>query len=410
VEAPRATATPPDRPPWGRYDDAASRTKATASSDDDGRVEYHVNNRLGSTQLVRRPSGGPDSSLVGPRRGGAHRSTPPAKRPLVLGLLLALVVAVLVGGAVLTRHLVAQNLDDNVARVPDVFSGIEGSARPPATGALTFLIMGVDSRTESLGDTAKAGDVDLSTQPGDVLMLARINAERTRAAVVSIPIGSWVYVPGHGYDKLSAAFDRGGPPLLIQTVELMTRIRVDHFGQFDFAGIGTMVDSIDGIDVQVANATSSEGIVFNRGVNHLDGAEALAYVRQSQSLPRGNVDRVLRQQNVLRALIETTIETRVEASPLQLYGLLAAVSRSASLDDTVSEGDIAKLRNELGNLQPGAMDFLRVPVRGPGQERGQSVIYLDEQRSVALWSAVRSENASGYASLHPDDTLGATPP
>ena len=366
------------------------------------------NNRLGSTQLVRRPSVGPESSLVGLRRSGAHRSTPPGRRPLVLGLLLALLVAVLVGGAVLTRYLVAQNLDDNVARVPDVFSGIEGSARPPATGALTFLVMGVDSRTESLGD--KAGDVDLSTQPGDVLMLARINAERTRAAVVSIPVDSWVYVPGHGYDRLSAAFDRGGPPLLIQTVELMTRIRVDHFGQFDFAGIGTMVDSVDGVDVQVAKATTSEGIVFNRGVNHLDGAQALAYVRQSQSLPRGDFDRVLRQQNVLRALIETTIATRAEASPLQLYGLLAAVSRSASLDDTVSEGDIAKLRSELGNLQPGAMDFLRVPVRGPGQERGQSVIYLDEQRSVALWSAVRSENASGYASLHPDDALGATPP
>jgi LCP family protein required for cell wall assembly len=360
-------------------------------------------------QLTRRPSAGPDSSLVGTRRSGAHRSTPGALRPLVLGLLLLLIV-VLVAGVALTRHLVAQDLDDNVARLPDVFAGLEGSTRPPATGALTFLVVGVDSRTESISDTDETGGVDLASQPGEVMMLTRVNAARTGASVVSIPSDSWVNIPGYGYNRINAAYGLGGPPLLIKTVEQLTGIRVDHFGLFDFAGIRTIVDSVNGIDVRVANVTGSEGVLFNRGANHLDGAEALAYVRQRRGLPHGDLDRALRQQNVLRTLLEKTIEADLSANPIQLYRLLAAVSRSASLDDTVGENGVAELRNELRPLQPAEMNFLRAPVRGFGQEGSQPVVYLDAQRSFALWNAVRSDNAPAYASLHPDDTLGATPP
>jgi LCP family protein required for cell wall assembly len=393
-----------------RYvNDAASRTKDYGHHrDDDGRVDHHVSNqRHGPMQLSRRPPTGPDRASVGTRRSGAHRSTPAALRPLVLGLLLLLIV-VLIGGVALTRRLVAQDLDDNIVRVPDAFAGLEAAARPPATGALTFLVVGVDSRTESIADDA--GGVDLATQPAEVMMVARINAERTGASVVSIPSDSWVPIPGYGYNKINAAYGLGGPPLLIKTVEQLTGIRVDHFGLFDFAGIRTIVDSVDGIDVQVANATSSEGVVFNEGTNHLDGAEALAYARQTRGLPRGDLDRVLRQQNVLRALLDKTIEADLSANPLQLYRLLSAVSRSANLDDTVSEGGVAELRNELRTLQPAEMNFLRAPVRGFGQEGSQPVIYVDDQRADVLWSALRSDNPSAYASLHPDDTLGATPP
>jgi LCP family protein required for cell wall assembly len=63
--------------------------------------------------------------------------------------------------------------------------------------------------------------------------------------------------------------------LLIQTVENLTDVRVDHFGVIDFAGFQQTVDSVGGIDVRVAAATSNVGVGFNEGLKHLDGAQAL---------------------------------------------------------------------------------------------------------------------------------------
>lgn len=90
--------------------------------------------RQSPTQLSRGSVTRPVPPSVGGRRGGAHRPPPSEKWPLVLSLLV-LLVAVLGAGITLTRHLVAQDLDDNVARVPDVFQGLEETPRPrPMTG------------------------------------------------------------------------------------------------------------------------------------------------------------------------------------------------------------------------------------------------------------------------------------
>jgi len=365
--------------------------------------------RQSPTQLSRGSVARPAPPSVGGRRGGAHRPPPSEKWPLVLSLLV-LLVAVLGAGVTLTRHLVAQDLDDNVARVPDVFQGLEETPRPPADDGLTFLLVGTDSRSVEPQTGAYAAPPDLGSQPGEVLMLARINEARTAASLVSIPGDSWVNVPGYGSRKINNAYGLGGPPLLVQTVEQLTGVRVNHFGVIDFAGFGTIVDAVGGIDVRVATTTSNDGVLFEQGANHLDGAKSLAYLRQRDGLPRGDLDRTQRQQNVLRALLEKTVANDLSANPLQLYRVLEAVSRSASVDDTVGDGGVRGLRNELRKLQPSEMTFLGVPVRWFGQEGVQSVVHLDEQRAVELWNALRSDSVAEYAGRHPADALGATPP
>jgi LCP family protein required for cell wall assembly len=89
-----------------------------------------------------------------------------------------------------------------------------------------------------------------------------------------------------GRDKINAADAFGGPSLLIQTVEQLTGNRVDHFAVIDFAGFQSMVDAVGGIDVRVAEASSNDGVQFRKGLNHLDGRQALACVRQRYDLPR----------------------------------------------------------------------------------------------------------------------------
>ena len=97
-------------------------------------------------------------------------------------------------------------------------------------------------------------------------------------------------------NKINAAYAFGGPSLLIRTVENLTALRIDHFAVVDFAGFRSVVDAVGGIDVGISAATNNDGVDFHQGVNHLDGTQALAYVRQRYGLADGDLDRAQRQQ------------------------------------------------------------------------------------------------------------------
>jgi LCP family protein required for cell wall assembly len=360
--------------------------------------------RAGRSDLVL-----PDESRDGPGGGPLSRGERRRGRRILIGL--AVVVLLLLVAVAGTMFFLTERLGNNVTRVPDAFRGLDTGARPPVNDAVTFLLVGTDSRSDepTTGSDAPAG-VDPGSQRSDVLMLARINGARTSASVVSIPRDSWVDIPGRGRNKINAAYAFGGPPLLIQAVEQLTNIRVDHFAVIDFAGFQAMVDTVGGIDVSVAKATSHDGVQFRQGANHLDGAQALAYVRQRHDLPRGDIDRAQRQQNALRALLEKAVSSGLLADPVRLYRLLDAVSRSVSIDDTLSNGGMRELGIEMRGLRPSGVTFLGAPVRGLGREGAQSVVYLDDGRSAELWDALKSDSIAGYAQRNRTDSLGDSPP
>ena len=213
-------------------------------------------------------------------------------------LVSALLVVALGALGLAVSHLVSENLGTNVARVPDVFAPLDPATRPAESRSLTFLLAGTDSRSAAPGTGTTATGAG---GRGDVLMIARLNPDRTAAAVAAIPRDSWVDIPHHGVDRIDAAYALGGPALLIGTVENLTRIRIDQFAVIDFAGIQAMVDAVGGIDVAVGTATSNDGVTFRAGANHLDGRGALAYVGPRDGVSDGDLDRAQRQQNALRA-------------------------------------------------------------------------------------------------------------
>lgn len=350
-----------------------------------------------------------DLSFDEPPDGLPPRKERRRGRRILIGL--AVVLLLLLGAAGATMFVLTERLGNNVTRVPDAFHGLDAEARPPVNDAVTFLLVGTDSRSDepTTGADAPPG-VDPGSQRSDVLMLARIDQARTGASVVSIPRDSWVDIPDHGINKINAAYAFGGPPLLIQTVEKLTNIRVDHFAVIDFAGFQAMVDTVGGIDVNVAKATSHDGVQFRQGTNHLGGVQALAYVRQRYELPRGDIDRAQRQQNALRALLEKAVSSGLLADPVRLYRLLDAVSRSVSIDDTLSNGGMRELGIEMRGLRPSGVTFLGAPVRGLGREGAQSVVYLDDARSAELWDALTSDSIEGYAQRNRADSLSDSPP
>lgn len=333
------------------------------------------------------------------------RKQPPRRGRRIAAVLGALVLALalLVAG---TLFALSESLGNNVDRVPDAFAGIDEATRPAATNSLTFLLVGTDTRSE-VPTTGADGGGGVGGDRSDVLMLATVDPSRTTASVVSIPRDSWVDIPGYGMNKVNAAYAFGGPSLLIETVENLTQLRVDHFGVIDFAGFESMIDAVGGIDVSISEATSNNGVEFRQGVNHLDGAQALAFVRQRYDLADGDLDRAQRQQAVLRALLSKAGSGSTFSNPAAFYTLLDAATRSVGVDDTLSNGGLRSIALEMTGLRPSAVTFVRAPVAGLGREGDQSVVYLDQGIAGELWRAVGDGRTSTYADAHPSDVLGS---
>lgn len=358
------------------------------------------------------PPEGPDAPAED-TPGPAPKRRMSRTRKALLGVAVLLLVLV-IGGAVGVQVVTNRVLGD-VERIPDVFAPIDEATRPqkPAGTEKTvnFLLVGVDTRAEEQ-TTGAEGDGEPfvpGRQRSDVIMVVHVSADRKTASVVSLPRDSWVDVPGRGQNKINAAYSFGGGSLLVQTVEGLTGLRIDHFAVVDFAGFKDITDAVGGIDVRIAQATGDNRGSFPAGVNHLNGDQALVYVRQRYNLPGGDLDRVRRQQNVIKALMSKAADRGLLASPAGTLKLADAVARAVSVDDSLDNGALRSLVLSLRGLRPASVTFLTAPVSGLGREGKQSVVRLDDARSAQLWKAVTDDRVAGYVAAHPEDRLGSNP-
>ncbi len=326
------------------------------------------------------------------------------RRALVaLGASVVVLLLLVAGGAWYLTNRYAGNLD----RV-DAFEGLDESQRPaPATSAaggapLTFLVVGSDTRA----DVPEGEDPDGRS---DVMMLVRVAADRQRAQVVSLPRDTWVDIPGHGPAKLNAAYAYGGPGLLVQTVEQLTGVRIDHYSAIDFQGFVQMTDALGGVDVQVAEAVTNGPYTYAAGTNHLDGEAALAYVRQRYGLPGGDFDRVKRQQQYLRSVFAQLSEQDVLADAGALDKFLVALTGAMTVDAGLSNTGLLSMAYDLRALRPDGLTFLTAPVAGTGREGSQSVVYLDRNRADRLWEYLRADSLGAHVGEFGLDTLPAAP-
>jgi len=382
------------------------------------RDEAAAHQRDGVTAYPRRETGrhaADDSGGLGSvgLSGGdpPPRSRRRLRRALTVLLICGVVVALIALGGV---WYLTERYAGNIARIPDVFTPLDPDQRPapptPAPGEdavpVTFLLVGSDSRSDELttGDDATAAP---GSQRSDVLMLLQISANRQEAFAVSFPRDSFVPVPGYETTKINAAYSYGGPTLLVQTVEQLTNIRVDHFLSVDFVGFKAITDALGGVDVRVAEDTRAFGVTFTQGVNHLNGDQALAYVRQRYELPNGDLDRVQRHQSYLRAVMATVLRDNLLTDPLKLDDFLRAVTSSMSVDDGLSDLGLASLAISLRNIDPRSVYFLTVPVSGLGREGSQSVVYLDQPRSQELWTYIQQGTLGDHVGEF--NTLPAVP-
>jgi LCP family protein required for cell wall assembly len=184
--------------------------------------------------------------------------------------------------------------------------------RPAPGRGTTWLLVGSDSRqglTPEQQAELTTGD-DIGNGRTDTILVVHVPGfgSDTSTTMVSLPRDSYVDIPGHGEDKINAAFSIGGAPLLAQTVEEATGIRLDHYAEIGFEGFAAMVDAVGGVTMcpPVPIDDPLAGIDLPAGCQKLDGRNALGYVR-TRATPRADLDRMVNQRQFMSQAV--TVDT-----------------------------------------------------------------------------------------------------
>ena len=112
-----------------------------------------------------------------------------------------------------------------------------------------WVIAGSDSRgglTKQQENQLALGH-DITGSRSDTILLLHLPANGTRPTLVSIPRDSYVPIPGYGYNKINAAYAIGGPKLLINTLQNVTGLQVNHFMSIGFGGLVNVVNDVGGV-------------------------------------------------------------------------------------------------------------------------------------------------------------------
>ena len=335
----------------------------------------------------------------------------PARLTRVIAVAVAL--AIVVGTGVAWGKI--RSFDSGINHVSPISLGEGGE-----DGAIDILLVGMDSRTDAHGNplseeelaTLRAGD-DVSTNT-DTIILVRIPNNGKSATAISIPRDSYVEAPGVGKMKINGVYGsvhleklkklveqdgmeqsqaepqaaEAGREALIKTVATLTGVTVDHYAEIGLLGFALITDALGGVNVCLKDAVYEplSGADFPAGWQKLDGPQALSFVRQRHDLPRGDLDRVTRQQAVMASLAHEVISSKTLSSPSTLNRLQDAVQRSVVL----SEGwDIMDFVEQLQKLAAGSVAFATIPIleeAGWSDDGMQSVVRVDPSQ-VKDWVA-----------------------
>ena len=244
----------------------------------------------------------------------------------------------------------------------------------------------------------KRADGSVAGERSDTMMVARVAADRKSVSVISIPRDSWVEVPGHGDAKINAAFAFGGPALAVQTVENLSGVRIDHVAVIDWEGFKQLTDALGGVTVKIPKTVYDpyRKKTWEAGTHLLDGEDTLTYVRQRAGLPGGDLDRVKRQQNVIRELVSETLTRGTLANPVTVYQVLDSVTSNLEVDDGWSASDMRSLAYSLRSLRKDDIYFATIPVRGTGMVGSQSVVHLDPVEAQSMWKAFKKDDVAAW--------------
>ena len=305
------------------------------------------------------------------------------------------------------------------------------SQNQPADGARDILLVGMDSRTDAQGNPLseqllselRAGVSD-GEENTDTLILVHIPNDGSKAVAISLPRDSYVSIPGFGKHKINSAYARAkaaerkklqdsgetdakqievksnqaGAKTLISTVEQVTGVGIDNYASINLLGFADITKAVGGVDVCLKDNVNDpySGAMFTAGKHTISGVEALEFVRQRHGLPRGDLDRVVRQQVFMAGMAQKVLSAGTLTDPSKLSNLTDAIKKSVVLNQG---WDIVAFAQQLKGLTGGQLQFETIPVENidyDTPEDGQA-IQVDPQQVSQFVKGLTGSTATAPA-------------
>jgi LCP family protein required for cell wall assembly len=280
------------------------------------------------------------------------------KITLILLLVVANLVALGVVWAIQTGNnlFAGANTDDEVVQFLD----------PSAGGQLTFLVVGSDTRA-GLDDLKNFGSAGGARS--DVVMLVRVNSSGS-AQMLSIPRDLRVEIPGHGTNKINAAYAFGGPSLMVETIKSNLNVSVNHYAEIDFVGFQSIIDEVGGIEMSFPYPArdAKSGLDVTAGDHVLNGEQALAFARSRSYQEQQNgswvpvdandIGRTQRQQAVMKSLVS---RLKSPSSVAEAGDIASAMSQHMTIDASLADSSPASLLWDFRSIITGSIDGATLP-------------------------------------------------
>ncbi|MEU2347449.1 LCP family protein [Modestobacter sp. NPDC049651] len=334
------------------------------------------------------------------RRGGSGTRLAWALRGLAALLSVALLGT---GGWGWYLGRVAEASVSRTDAIPD-----SGNKETVHTGAaMNLLLVGNDSRAnltkQQLEELNAGKDSGINT---DTMILVHVPADGSAASFVSFPRDSYVTIPGHGKDKLNAAYAYGmqsaasgasqeqqqaaGAQLLVQTISQLSGLQIDHYAEVDLLGFFDLTSVVGGVEVNLCQAVDDRrwsGAYFPAGVQTISGADALKFVRQRHNIGKtsNDFDRIRRQQVFIAGVVRKMLSEKVLLNPAKQRELVQAVAGSVTIDKDL---ELMELARQMQGVKPGAIEFQTVPNVGEAKlPSGTSIVKLADADTLHTFFA-----------------------
>ena len=271
-------------------------------------------------------------------------------------------------------------------------------ARPAVSKGYDYVLVGSDSRegmTAAQQRQLHTGSTAVAEgKRTDSIILVHVPSGGGPAALISLPRDSYVPIPGHGKNKINAAYSLGGPKLLVRTIEQVTGIRIDGYVEIGFGGFASVVDSLDGVDICVKHAMDDPkaGINLKAGCQTLNGPKALGYVRARYSDPLGDIGRVQRQRQFLGAIIHKAASPSTALVPWRYYRFATTAGAGLTVGDDTSLRDVIRVLQALRAVSSGDGLSLTVPVSNAAlPTHVGTAVKWDSQKALELFAKIKND-------------------
>jgi len=260
-----------------------------------------------------------------------------------------------------------------------LFRGQHAKAVDFREGVIWILALGSDAR----------GDTPVLEGRADAIQLVGINAATGSASAIGIPRDSWVELPGHGFDKINAGLELGGPDLMAEAVHDLTGISPDYVFVTGFAGFRIMVRFINGVEVKVPEGFVDPrfGLEVVQGRNQFDGQQALQFVRSRKPLEKGDFERSANQQLMMLSILEKLRQHEDDIGFLE-RGAWSVMER---LETDLPPTELYRLAQLITLVQPQRVTLCVVPGRLDRTPEGESIVRPDWLAALRMGADARDD-------------------